>query len=182
MPMPITDEHWTHLKRVLRYVKQTSHLKLVYQRTRHTKEAILIGFADADYAEDKTDRKPISGYAFKVYGSLVSWSTRKQSTVSKSSTEVDYVALSNAASEAVWIREILKDIGVKIISPTTIYEDNQSTIKIAEDDGEPKRLKHIDVKHHYIRELIALETIKLDYVTSKEQMADIFTKGLTANT
>lgn len=174
-----TDTHYQHLKRILRYIKQTAGLKLIYQRTESAEP--LIGYADADYANDQNDRKSISGFVFKVFGSTITWSSRKQNTIALSSTEAEYIALSSAACEAVWIRGFLQDIGIKIEKPTKIYEDNQACIGIAEEPREHKRMKHIDVKYNKIRELVFLKMIKVLYVPSAQQLADIFTKSLPAN-
>lgn len=174
-----TDTHFQHLKRILRYIKQTSNLKLVYQRDENIEP--LVGYADADWGNDMNDRKSISGFVFKVVGSFVSWSTRKQVTVALSSTEAEYVALSSAACEAVWIRGFLQNIGIKIEQPTKIYEDNQACIGIAEEPREHKRMKHIDIKYNKIRELILLKIIKILYIPSAQQLADIFTKSLPVN-
>lgn len=101
------EEHWTHLRRVLRYIKQTLDLKLTYIRSDN--KDVLIGFADADYANDINDRKSISGYVFKSFNSVISWATRKQSTVSLSLTEAEFISLSTAACEAIWINSVLQN-------------------------------------------------------------------------
>lgn len=101
-----SETHWNHLKRVVRYLKHTKDVKLVY---RCDSESPLSGFVDADWAND---RKSTSGYLFKVYGNIVCWSSKKQGLVAKSSSEAEYVAASEAASEAIWLIKILNDLHV----------------------------------------------------------------------
>lgn len=172
-----SDEHFVHAKRILRYIKGTLDLKLKY--IKDDTASLLHGYADADWAGDENDRKSTSGFVFKVYGSTVSWLSRKQATVSLSSTEAEYVALAEAACEAIWLQNLLKELEMKFIEPTIIFEDNQSCILIAEEPRGHKRLKHIDVKYNFIREVISSGKIGIKYIPSKQQTADIMTKGLS---
>ena len=173
-----TDEHWNHLKRILRYLKGTRDLGLVYSRA--TDSSPLVGYADADWGNDGVDRRSVSGFTFQIYGSTVSWTTRKQNTVALSSTEAEYVSLSQAACEAIWLRNVLQEFGVSIVEPTQIFEDNQSCMRIAEEPRDHRRMKHVDIRFHFIRECIQNKTILPVYISTKEQVADIFTKGLPA--
>jgi hypothetical protein len=165
-------EHFMGLKRILRYLKGTMDYKLEYTRK---DKCCLEGFADADFANDEADRKSVSGYIFKVYGNTVSWSTKKQATVSLSSTEAEFIALSHAAKEGVWIRKLLDDIGTQS-EQFTIHEDNIPCIKISDEPREHQRMKHIDTKYMFVRELIKDRKIKLEYIATGEQQADIMTK------
>lgn len=171
-----SDEHFGYAKHILRYVRGTLDLKLKYQRDPLAK--VLVGYADADWAGDKNDRKSVSGYVFKVFGNVVSWSSRKQSTVSLSSTEAEYVSLAQGACEAIWLRNLLHDLGIDCNGPVTIFEDNTSCIKIAEAPRDHRKMKHVDVKYNFIRDEIVAKTIKVEYLQSSEQTADIMTKPL----
>lgn len=111
-----------YAKRILRYIQGTIDLKLVYHR--NSSADILVGYTDSDWANDKNDRKSVSGDVFKVFGNTVSWSSRKQTTVSLSSTEAEYISLSEGACEAIWLRKLLNELGLKCDEPTLIYEDN----------------------------------------------------------
>ncbi|XP_055623785.1 uncharacterized protein LOC129781873 [Toxorhynchites rutilus septentrionalis] len=125
-----TEQHWVqHTKRVLRYIKGTLDLGLVF---RAKDEASLIdAFADADWANDPVDRRSLTGYVFRVCGStVVSWLTRKQSTISLSSTEAELVALCTAVCHGVWLVRLLKDLSREPESPVVYYEDNMSTIRV----------------------------------------------------
>lgn len=169
-----TEALWSALKRILRYVSGTLNLELFFDKNIGIE---LIGYADADWAGDESDRKSTSGHIFKVFGSTVCWSTRKQSTVAVSSTEAEYVALAEAAKESIWLSNLLDDLGIaKTI--TVIYEDNQSCIKLTE-KWEHKRLKHVDVKFNFVKDLVKDNVIEIKYITTKEQIADILTKTIT---
>lgn len=173
-----TDEHWNHLKRILRYLKGTREVGLVYRR--HEDAEPLIGYADADWGNDGEDRRSISGFTFQIYGATVSWTTRKQNTVALSSTEAEYVSLNQATCEAIWLRNLLGEFGVSLNEPVKIFEDNQSCIRISEEPRDHRRMKHVDIKFHFIRECIQNKIIQPVYISTKEQVADIFTKGLPA--
>lgn len=157
-------------------MKGTLNYGLFYRRSGNSNEA-LQGYAGADWTGD-TDRKSTSGFLFRVYNAIVLWVTRKQTTVALSFTEAEYVALTSAATELVWLQNLLGDFNIKIDSPTVIFEDNQSCIQLL-DKWEHRRLKHIDVKYNFVRDLFAKKVIDVKYVSSKEQVADIFTKGLS---
>ncbi|XP_053691577.1 uncharacterized protein LOC128740091 [Sabethes cyaneus] len=171
-----TEQHWVHLKIVLRYIQGTLDLELVYKGNDNV--SVLEAYADADWANDTTDRKSLSGYVFRVFGSTVCWVTRKQSTISLSSTEAELVSLSTAVCHGTWLARLLGDVGIELSNPVTYFEDNQSTIRVAEDDRGVGRLKHIDVKHMFVRNEIQQGRVILQYVSTTEQLADVMTKGL----
>lgn len=173
-----STELLTCLKRVLRYIKGTLDLKLVYKRN-DCNQINVKGFTDADWAGDNTDRKSTSGFCFKIFNCTVSWASKKQNCVSLSATEAEYVSLSQSTCEACWLKNLLNEIGVcEVEKPVVIYEDNQSSIKISSSIEQPKRLKHIDVKHHFIKEKVKNKTIELKYIPTQKQIADILTKPL----
>ena len=117
-----SKDHWTGVKRILRYLKGT--LKYGLKFSVHEEEPELFGYSDADWAGDVDTRRSTSGYVFQIGTSTVSWSSRKQATVAKSSTEAEYVALSSATREAVWLRRLMEDLRREMAALTTIYEDN----------------------------------------------------------
>lgn len=173
-----TEEHWVHLKRVLRYIRGTLDLGLEF---RGSNEApVMEAFCDADWANDPIDRRSLTGYVFRVHGCTVGWLTRKQSTVSLSSTEAELVALSVTVCHGIWMKRLLQDLGKELEGPVTYYEDNQSTIRIAEDERDAGRMKHVDVKHRFVRELIQQGQVALRYKSTNDQLADVMTKGLPA--
>lgn len=171
-----TEEHWSHLKRILRYLRGTLDLRLEFRRGEEC--SLLEGYVDADWAGDVCDRRSTSGFVFSVLGGLVSWATRKQTSVALSSAEAEYVALSVGATEAIWLRMLLRDLHKNLTEPTVIREDNQACIRVAEEDKPTKRLKHVDVRWHFVRNEIQRGVIKLVYVPTDLQVADIMTKAL----
>lgn len=171
-----TDEHFTHAKRALRYIQGTLDLKLEFRKDKNTE--VLVGFADSDWAGDVNDRKSTSGYIFKLFGNLITWSTHKQAVISQSSTEAEYAALVEAMNELEWIKELLREVNITPNEPTTIYEDNTSCIKAAEKPKNHKRMKHVAVKYHLVRDTIEKGLVQLKYIPTGEQSADIMTKGL----
>lgn len=166
------ESHWIALKRILRYVKGTSSMKFIYEKQSD------MGYADADWGSSLDDRKSTSGYIFYVFGNPISWSSKKQSTVATSSSEAEYIALSNATSEGLWIRGILLDLQVVDDTyPITIFEDNEGCIAMAQ-NVESKRSKHIDIRHHFIRDHVMKGNLVVKHISTKSQIADIFTKSL----
>lgn len=172
------QEHWVHLRRVLRYIKGSLQLGLTYRGNGDS--PTLEVYSDADWAGDTTDRRSVSGAVFKVCGAVVSWFSRKQATVSLSSTEAELVALCVAACHSQWLVRLLRDLGRCPEGPIQFHEDNQSTIKLASNPKDSARLKHMDVKYFYVRELLEKNLIRIDYVPTTLQQADILTKGLPA--
>ena len=174
--------HWVAAKRVLRYLAGTSHLGLEYGGASERGAAVELtpNYCDADWAGDVTDRKSTTGFVMKVNGSTVSWASRKQSTVSLSSAEAEYMAAGAAAQEVLWLRALLRDLGFEQQSATVVYCDNQAAIAIASDSVHHARTKHIDIRHHFIRDHVASGELALRWVSTLEQEADVLTKALGA--
>lgn len=174
-----TSEHFTHAKRILRYLKGTLDIKMVY--CRDEKAELQVGFVDADFGNDINDRKSISSFVFKVFNNTVSWASRKQNTVAHSSTEAELVSLSTGICEANWMAMLLGELRFPRMKPTVIYEDNKSTQCYAEGSGDSKRLKHIEIKYHAVIDEIENKKIHLEFKPSADQLADIMIKGLDRN-
>ena len=170
------NDHWTRVKRILRYIKGTLNYGLVFSAD--DDNHALVGFSDADWAGDLDTRRSTSGYVFQIQGNTVSWCSKRQQSVSKSSTEAEYIALSGACQEAIWLRSLLADIGIEQKGSTTIMEDNQGAIELAKNPKFHKRTKHIDVSFHFIREQVNLKAITVKYCPTEDMLADIMTKGL----
>ena len=171
-----SKDHWIGVKHVLRYLKGTLMYGLKFSA--HEEEPELFGYSDADWAGDVDTRRSTSGYVFQIGSSTVSWSSKKQATVAKSSTEAEYVALSSATQEAVWLRSLMGDLGRQMDAPTTIYEDNQGAIELAKNAKYHKRTNHIDICHHFVRERVVSNEIQVIYCPTGDMIADIMTKGL----
>lgn len=138
----------------------------------------LIGFSDSDYAADMDTRRSTSGYIFKLANGPITWMSKRQSCVSLSTTEAEYIAACLAVKESIWIRKLLHDVGYINDNPTTIYIDNQSAIKLVKNPEFHCRTKHIDVKFHFIREKYDNKEIDVEYICTRDQIADLFTKAL----
>lgn len=168
---------WTNIKRVLRYLKGTVNLKLIYEKDESAD--VLTGFSDSDWGgQEGTDRRSTTGFVFKLYGKAITWNTKRQKTVAASSTEAEYMALYESVREAMYLRQFCQSMHVDILDPITIYEDNQGCISIANNATCNKRTKHIDVKYHLIRERIVANEIVVSYIPTEHQDADSFTKAL----
>lgn len=167
--------HWTAAKRILRYLRGSKTCKMTYRKTGDSKFS---GYSDADWGNDSETRRSYSGYVFLQSGGAVTWSSRKQSTVALSTTEAEYMALSSATQEVIWWKGFLDEL-LGIADPITIKCDNKSAISLAEKEiGYSARTKHIDIRHHFIREQLELKSMKLEHVPSNFQAADILTKAL----
>ena len=170
-----TKQHWTAVKRILRYLKGTSNFGLIY---REDTPRGITGYADADWAGDVGDRKSTSGYVFLMGSAAISWKSSKQTCVALSTAEAEYVALSAAAQEAIWLQQLTSELLNDNIQEMTIFEDNQSTICLAKNQHIHGRTKHIDIKYHFIRDMVEAGRIKLTYCASENMIADMLTKGL----
>ena len=136
------------------------------------------GYTDSDWGPDRRDRRSISGNIFLLNRAPISWQGKKHQTVSLSSTEAEYQAAALATQEAIWLRRLLEDLGFVQNDATLLYEDNEGCISLSKDATNHARTKHIDVKHHFIREKVETKQIALSYVHTTENRADILTKGL----
>lgn len=173
-----TDEHWVHLKRVLRYLRGTLDYQLVYRR-QDAPEGLL-AFADADWGNDPNDRRSVSGLVVKLYGSTVVWATKKQSSVALSTTEAELMALCLASCELIWVANLLRSVGCEVDEPLKVYEDNQPCIALTTEPRRQKRMKHVEIQHFFVRELIEKGKLRLEYVPTEHQLADVMTKGLAS--
>ena len=165
--------HWEAVKQVFRYLLGTKNWKLVYGTT----ETGLEGYTDAD-GSSQEHRHAISRYAFLVNGGTISWSSRKQELVTLSTAESEYVAATNPAKEALWLRRIINEIFQPLDKPITLYSDSQSAIALTKDGSYHARTKHIDIRYHFIRFAVQNGSIKLIYCPTDEMTADILTKAL----
>ncbi|XP_040379776.1 uncharacterized mitochondrial protein AtMg00810-like [Oryza brachyantha] len=166
--------HRQAVKRILRYIKSTLEYGLWYSRS-----SILSirAFSDSDFAGCKIDRKSTSGSCHFLGTSLVSWSSRKQSSVAQSTAKAEYVAASSACSQALWMISTLRDYGLSF-SSVPLLCDNTSAINIAKNHVQHSRTKHIEIRYHFLRDNVEKGTIVLEFVESERQLADILTKPL----
>ena len=170
-------EHVRAAKRVLRYIQGTKQLGLSYggDLERPTE---LVGMVDSDYASDLDSRRSTTGYLFAIGGGVVSYNSKRQPSVALSSTEAEYMAACSATQEAIYLRRLLADLGFEQAGPTVLLEDNQGCIAFSENPLHHKKTKHIDVRYHYTREQVAAGAIRLAFIPTEHQVADMFTKPL----
>lgn len=181
-----TELHLQAAKRALRYLKGTANFGIFYKRDeageflfyKRDKAEELFGFTDSDYAGDVDDRKSTSGYVFLMNSGAVSWSSRKQPIVTLSTTEAEFVAAASCACQAIWMRRILEKLGHKYKGSTTIMCDSSSAIKLSKNPVMHGRSKHIDVRFHFLRDLVKDGVIKMEFCGTRDQVADVMTKPL----
>lgn len=167
--------HLGAARRVLRYVAGTLDYGMWYNKSDEVK---LVGFSDSDWVGCIDDRKSISAYVFNLGGSAIAWSSKKQATVALSSTEAEYIAVAGATCEAVWLRRILEDLGFRQDGPTVLFFDNMSAINLSKNPVLHSRSKHIDLRYHYLREMVQQGQIIVDYCNTHNQPADVLTKSV----
>lgn len=168
-------EHWKALMHAIGYIKNTMDYGLTYYRDSDLSPT---AFVDADYGGCKDTRRSTSGYVFLMAGGPVSWSSKRQATVALSTVEAEYVAMSRCAQQMVWMHSWLDEVEIKYTLPGLIKGDNSGAIALTKNTKDHGKIKHIDIRHHYIRELLKKGNIILEQVSTTENLADIFTKPL----
>jgi hypothetical protein len=166
-------------KRMVRYLKGTKDHKLTLNNDDEASE--LEVYSDADWAEDTTDRKSNSGYIIRLNGGTIGWSCKKQNVVAQSSAESEFIALTEAVKEAVWVNRLTEHFQYKTAGAIKILTDSQSAIAMVENQRFSHRTKHIDTKYHFIRDLSEKGEIKLKYHPTSTNIADMLTKPLAGN-
>lgn len=164
------------VRRLIRYLKGTRDMKLKVSNVEA--ELKFEVYSDANWAEDRTDRKSNSGYVCFLGGGTISWACRKQSCVSLSSTEAEYIALAETCQEVIWLRNISKVFSINNENPVTVNVDNQSCMKMVDRQKFSNRTKHVDPKYHFISDLKEKNDISLKYCPTDLNIADMLTKPL----
>ena len=160
------------VKHLLRYIQGTKSCSLTFKPT----DGQLIGHVDADWANDPTDRRSTTGYIFTLGSAPISWKSRKQPTVALSSCEAEYMALSEATREALYLRKLTGSLNLIQTTQTTIFCDNKGTLALTKSGAEQhQRTKHIDVRYHFVREQ---SEVTFEHVPSCDNVADFLTKSL----
>jgi hypothetical protein len=170
-----TTSHWSAVKRILRYVKGTINLGL---KISPSKSMLVSAFSDADWAGCVDDRRSTGAFAVYLGGYLISWSARKQPTVSRSSTEAEYKSLANATAEMIWVQKLLTELGVQHPSMARLWCDNLGATYLSANPIFHARTKHIEIDFHFVRERVAQKLLDIWFINSGDQVADGFTKAL----
>ncbi|XP_062099709.1 uncharacterized mitochondrial protein AtMg00810-like [Humulus lupulus] len=168
-------EHLEVAYRILRYLKGSPGRVLLFKKNNNRS---IEAFTNADWAGSVTDRKATSGYCTFVWGNLVTWRSKKQSVVARSSAEAEYRAMANGICEILWINSVLKEVKLQVSMPMKLFCDNKAAISIAHNPMQHDRIKHIEVDRHFIKENLEARIICIPFVRSEYQIADILTKGL----
>ena len=173
-----TMMHMNAIKQILKYLKGTVELGLVY--TQGGSEELLMGYSDSDVGGDLVGRRSTAGMAFYLGESLITWCSQKQKTVALSSCEAEFMAATYAAMQALWLRSLMAEITAKEPKVVTLYVDNNSAIALMKNPVFHGRSKHIDIKYHFIRECVERGQVAVRRVCTEEQKADALTKPLPA--
>jgi hypothetical protein len=183
-----TKRHMLAAERVLRYLAGTKDVGLVFGSRNgtevgdsrgHSRQLVdVCAYADADWANDKGDRRSVTGWVAKLNGDPISWASKKQRTVALSTCEAELYAEAAAIQEVLWLRGLLKELGLRTQTGSVVYGDNQSAIAVSKNGIKGERTKHVDVKYHFITETVERGQVQLKWVPTREQQADIFTKAL----
>jgi len=165
--------HWTAVKRILRYLKGTIKYQIQYSKTI---EPLTLGpnYTDSNFSEVQST----TGYVFYLCGGPVTWRSRKQETIAFSTTEAEYMAISDATREALWLRYILEDLQHTQHTPTIIYNDNNGAVCLTKNPTFHHRTKHIERRHHHARAHVENKTIKIVHKRTQDMVADTLTKAL----
>ena len=167
--------HWNALLHVVGYIKNTMDYGLTYSRDSDLSPT---AYVDADYGGCKDTRRSTSGYVVLMAGGAVSWSSKRQATVALSTVEAEYVLMSRCAQQVVWMHSWLDEVAIEYSTPGLIKGDNRGAIALSKNTKDHGKVKHIDIRHHYIRELLESGAIAIEQVTSSDNLADLFTKPL----
>ncbi|GJZ86543.1 ribonuclease H-like domain-containing protein [Tanacetum coccineum] len=169
------DPHFTALKRILRYVRGTLDYGLQLHVSSTTQ---LSAYTDADWAGCPVTRRSTSGYCVFLGDNLLSWSAKRQVTLSRSSAEAEYRGVANVVAETVWIRNLLCELHTPLFIATLVYCDNVSVVYMSANPVQHQRTKHIEIDNHFVRDFVASGQVRVLHVLLRFQYADIFTKGL----
>lgn len=169
------DKHMASVKRILRYIQYTQNNGLLIKKS---SSILLSAFLDADWAGCGDDRRSTNGFAIFFGSNLISWSSKKQATVARSNTEAEYKSLANATTELIWIQSLLKELGVYQRRAPCLWCDNLGAMYLTANPIFHARKKHIEVDYHFVREQVAAKALEVRFVSTTDQIADIFTKAL----
>lgn len=168
-----SDSHWKAALRILHYLCSTKDLRL-----RLGGSLTCAGFSDSDWAENRSDRRSTSAYTFRIGVGSISWKSRKQATVSLSSTEAEYKAMSDSCKEGIWLRNILSELCLRPKDALPLHVDNEGAEALAKNPEHHTRTKHIDARYHFIRHCVSRGRLSIVHVPTKEMLADMLTKPL----
>lgn len=171
-----TKYHWDSMMRVILYLRTTIELKLFINA--NSSSSSVEAFCDADFAGDFVDRKSTSGFIIYFGDTPIIWQSKKQTCTALSSTESEFVSLANVSKEILWLIKLFNDFQFKNITPVTVFEDNLPCINMLTNERLNSKLKHVDVKYNFVKEMINDNIINVQYCPTNLNIADMFTKPL----
>ncbi|XP_035830959.1 uncharacterized mitochondrial protein AtMg00810-like [Helianthus annuus] len=170
-----TMAHWHALKRIIRYIQGTISYGLTIG---YSVDPSLMAYTDADWAGFPDTRRSTSGFCVYYGDNLISWSSKRQATISRSSAEAEYRGVANVVAEICWLRNLLLELQQPLSRATLVYCDNVSAIYLSGNPVQHQRTKHVELDIHFVREQVQRGQVRILHVPSRYQIADIFTKGL----
>ncbi|CAL0335161.1 unnamed protein product [Lupinus luteus] len=170
--------HMLAAKRILRYIQGTLSYGILFPTGSLHAGLQLLGFSDSDYGGDPIERKSTSGYLFLLNNAPISWCSKKQEVIALSSCEAEYIAGCYAACQAMWLEELLREISIDVKRPVQLRIDNMSAINLSRNPVSHGRSKHIEVRFHFLRDLVNKERVEVLHCNTEEQLADGLTKAL----
>jgi histone deacetylase 1/2 len=170
--------HWLAVKRIIRYIKGTIKNGL---HIRKSDSMVVSAFSDADWAGCPDDRRSTRGFAVFLGSNLISWSARKQPTVSRSSTEVEYKALANAAAEVMWVQKLLSELKIPHPKVARLWCDNLGAKYLTKNPVFHARTKHVEIDFHFVCEQVTKKLLEVRFISTSDQLADSFTKPVSAD-
>lgn len=172
------EPHLQALRRILRYVQGTKEHGVQLLKHQNMK---MTAYTDADWAGCPSTRRSTSGFCVFLGDNLVSWSAKRQATVSRSSAEAEYKGVANAVAETCWLRNLLLELHCPITQATMVYCDKVSAVYLSSNPVQHQRTKHIEIDIHFVREKVQMGQVRVHHIPSSQQYADIFTKGLPSS-
>ena len=171
-----SQDHMNALDNIYAYIKSTSQTSITYSKH----EPTIQGYVDADWVGCLDTRRSTTGWVFTLAGGPVSWSSKRQNVVALSTTEAEYIAAAEAVKEALWLKRFINDLGLKeyTISTIPLHVDNKSAIALIKNPVDHQRTKHIDARHHFIRDVVEEGHVTVKWISGKDNVADMFTKPL----
>ncbi|KAI3809131.1 hypothetical protein L1987_25100 [Smallanthus sonchifolius] len=184
----LTENHWSAVKRILRYLQGTSHLGLLIQQKSASvihaytdaHKRSLTTFSNADWAGSLDDRRSMGGYAIYHGSNLISWHARKQRTVSRSSTESEYKALADTIAELAWLEALLKELHVSMTLEPILWCDNLGATYLSANPVFHAGTKHVEIDFHFVIERVAHKKLLIQFIKTDDQIANVFTKPLSS--
>ena len=170
--------HWSAVKRIFAYLQKTKHFGLRFIKSKENSEEKLTGYTDSDWGGCQDSRRSTTGIVFTYCGAAISWSSKRQRTVALSSCEAEYMAACEAAKEATWLKQLLTEMGVSLSDPIPVYFDSKSAMALIQNPVHHERSKHIEIRHHFVREKVEDKTVEFHYVPTDLLIADMLTKGV----